>query len=236
MLKTIGSINFNSNSYKIVEFSGVRLISDTQLAQVLQFSKGARYVRTVVKRNNLNPMCLKSRANSSATLYSFLIQELGYTVQSIALSNNIYFFDIDNLLYFLSAIEVRDITVSNFMQSYFNIDERDINFHCTLRKENGFGKMLEDVTKSITLFEKQYDIDNYRVDFYSKEFNLAVEYDEDRHKYRQDEDELRQKHIENKLGCHFIRVKEGQESIGLGEVVEYLFKFSFEKSGILNEA
>lgn len=231
MLKTIGSINFDSKPYKVVEFSGVRVISDIQLSQVLQFSTGARHVRRIVKRNNLKPICLKNEVNSSAEMFSFLTQELEYTLQGVAQAKNIYFFDIDNLLYFLSASEIKDTAISNFIQSYFNISERDINFHCALRKEIGFAKVLEDVTKSITLFEKQYGVDNYRVDFYSKEFNLVVEYDEVEHIYRQNEDKLRQRHIENKLNCHFIRVKEGQESIGLGKVVEYLFKFSFEKVG-----
>lgn len=235
MLDNVGIISFNSKLYKVVELYGARVISDIQLAEILQFSTGVRHVRRIVKRNNLEVICLKKEAVSNKEVYSFLTHELGYTTQSVTQANNIYFFDIDNLLYFLSASEIKEDILSSFIRLYFNMSEEEIRFRHTLRKEFGFAKILEEVTKSITLFEQQYSVDNYRVDFYSEDFNLVVEYDENGHDYTQDKDKLRQKHIENKLGCHFIRVKEGQESVGLGKVVEYLFKFSFEKSRMLNE-
>ena len=231
MLDNVEFISFNSKIHKVVELYGTRVISDIQLAEILQFSTGVRHVRRIVKKNNLEVICLKKETVSNKKLCSFLTHELGYTTQSITQANNIYFFDINNLLYFLSASEIKEDTLSSFIQLYFNMNEGEVKFRHTLRKEFGFAMVLEDITKSITLFEQQYSVDNYRVDFYSKEFNLVVEYDEDRHDYTQEEDELRQKHIENKLGCHFIRVKEGQENIGLGEIVEYLFGFSSKIGG-----
>lgn len=231
MLDNVGIISFNSKLYTVVELYGTRVISDNQLAEILQFSTGVRHARRIVKRNNLDVICLKKEAVSNKEVCSFLTHELGYTTQSVTQANNIYFFDIDNLLYFLSVSEIKEDTLSTFIQLYFDVSEGEIKFRHTLRKEFGFAKVLDDITKSITLFEQQYRIDNYRVDFYSKEFNLVVEYDENGHNYRQNEDKIRQKHIENKLGCHFIRVKEGQESVGLGEIVKYLFGLSSKIEG-----
>lgn len=231
MLDKVGIISFNSKIYSVVELYGTRVISDIQLAEILQFSTGVRHVRRIVKRNNLEVICLKKEAVSNKEVNSFLTRELGYTAQSVIQANNIYFFDVDNLLYFLSASEIKEDVLSTFIQLYFDMSEGEIRFCHTLRKEIGFAKVLEDITKSITVFEQQYSVDKYRVDFYSKDFNLVVEYDENGHKYRQDEDELRQKHIENKLRCHFIRIKEGQESIGLGEIVKYLFGLSSKIEG-----
>ena len=48
----------------------------------------------------------------------------------------------------------------------------------------------------------------YYIDAYYPKFNLAIEYDEPDHKYKKEEDEQRQKCIEDKLGCKFIRIDE----------------------------
>jgi very-short-patch-repair endonuclease len=48
----------------------------------------------------------------------------------------------------------------------------------------------------------------YFIDFYIPDLNVAIEYDERGHKYQTDKDTNRQKFIENRLGCSFIRIKE----------------------------
>jgi len=53
-------------------------------------------------------------------------------------------------------------------------------------------------------FDRQRPLNNYIVDFYCKELQLAIEIDGDTHIYRYDYDEERQRNLE-KLGIHFLR-------------------------------
>ncbi len=53
-------------------------------------------------------------------------------------------------------------------------------------------------------FDRQRPIDNFIVDFYCKELNLAIEIDGDSHDYKYEEDVIRQKKLES-LGVHFLR-------------------------------
>ena len=53
-------------------------------------------------------------------------------------------------------------------------------------------------------FDRQRPIDNFIVDFYCKELNLAIEIDGDSHDYKYEEDVIRQKKMES-LGVHFLR-------------------------------
>jgi (E)-4-hydroxy-3-methylbut-2-enyl-diphosphate synthase len=53
-------------------------------------------------------------------------------------------------------------------------------------------------------FDRQRLINNYIVDFFCKELNLAIEIDGDTHIYRDDFDDERQRNLE-KLGVHFLR-------------------------------
>jgi very-short-patch-repair endonuclease len=76
-----------------------------------------------------------------------------------------------------------------------------------IRKEFVFG---EDIVKN--LFSDYAIIPQYPVlngehflDWYVPELNIAIEFDEEHHKYQTNEDRIRQKRIEGELGCRFIR-------------------------------
>jgi very-short-patch-repair endonuclease len=53
-------------------------------------------------------------------------------------------------------------------------------------------------------FDRQKPIDNYIVDFFCNELMLAIEIDGETHNYKIDEDELRQKRLEE-LGVRLVR-------------------------------
>lgn len=55
---------------------------------------------------------------------------------------------------------------------------------------------------------EQYPVDLYRIDIYIPEINLAIEYDEDRHKRQEKEDKERQEYIISVLKCTFMRIPE----------------------------
>lgn len=56
----------------------------------------------------------------------------------------------------------------------------------------------------------QYPIDKYRIDLYIPKYNIAIEIDEEEHRYKKEYDFRRQDYIENKIHCKFIRVNEGE--------------------------
>jgi very-short-patch-repair endonuclease len=56
-------------------------------------------------------------------------------------------------------------------------------------------------------FHRQRPIDNYSVDFYCHELNLAIEIDGNSHDYRVGEDLQRQKELES-FGIHFLRFED----------------------------
>lgn len=55
---------------------------------------------------------------------------------------------------------------------------------------------------------RQYRILGYCVDGYCKKLNLIIEIDEDYHSKKIQQDNIRQKEIENKLKCIFLRIKD----------------------------
>jgi very-short-patch-repair endonuclease len=79
--------------------------------------------------------------------------------------------------------------------------------------------MLDTIFKGVVAFETQYVVSNYRIDFYLPVLNLAVEYDENHHRYKQHKDKMREKEIKNILGCSFLRVKEGQELEAVNKIL-----------------
>lgn len=73
---------------------------------------------------------------------------------------------------------------------------------------------------------EQYSILTYKIDAYIPELNIAIEYDEDNHKYyTYEEQEYRQSLIESKLGCKFIRVTDlYSDEHNIGFVIKEIMK------------
>lgn len=64
-------------------------------------------------------------------------------------------------------------------------------------------------------YMEQFQVGNYRIDLYIPQYNLAIEIDEEEHKYKQDYDTIRQKYIEKQIHCKFIRINEGESCGGV---------------------
>ena len=70
----------------------------------------------------------------------------------------------------------------------------------------------------------QHNVDGYRIDLYFPKHKLALEYDEFDHLDRDIGYEVeRQKHIEEKLGCKFIRYNPHAEDFNLFKVINRIF-------------
>ena len=78
------------------------------------------------------------------------------------------------------------------------------------RKEYIFG---EDIIYNLFddyIIIPQYSVlgGKYIIDWYIPQLKLAIEFDEDNHKYKLEDDKKRQREIEEHLGCNFIRYKD----------------------------
>ncbi len=70
-------------------------------------------------------------------------------------------------------------------------------------------------------FDRQRPINNFIVDFYCKELQLAMEIDGDTHIYRYDYDEERQKELE-KLGVNFLRFEDIEVKKNMANVLRVI--------------
>ena len=94
------------------------------------------------------------------------------------------------------------------------------------RKEIDFLDMLEKTLEPFNLVGKsQYKVLNYKIDYYIPELNIAIEYDENNHSnYSYESHELRQKLIEEKLGCRFVRISDNKsKEYNVGLVIKEIF-------------
>lgn len=67
----------------------------------------------------------------------------------------------------------------------------------------------------------QCPVDNYRIDLYIPKYKIAIEIDEEEHKYKKNYDTVRQKYIEKQIHCKFIRVNEGKSC---GSIIAQIVK------------
>lgn len=99
------------------------------------------------------------------------------------------------------------------------------------RCEEQFSDMLERFIPEIK-FDRQFSVLQYRLDFYSRDYNLVVEYDEEQHENpshkkrdKQREAEL-SRQIKKDTGSKpcLIRVRKGSEIEGLRSIMAFAFR------------
>ena len=112
-------------------------------------------------------------------------------------------------------IKTKESILSKFNFNYIPYD----------RKEISFRRCLSDFLDALGIdFIHQFRVDKYRVDFYIPLYRIAIEYDEhDHRRYDREKETKRQKYIEEKLGCRFIRLSDSKSnSYNLGVISKYL--------------
>lgn len=81
-------------------------------------------------------------------------------------------------------------------------------------------------------FNEEFDLltINKRLDFYFKDLNVVVEYDEKSHESKIEDDLVRESLIKKELNNPtIIRVKEGEESDGVIRTITTLYKKNIKK-------
>ena len=95
------------------------------------------------------------------------------------------------------------------------------------RKELSFINQLETVLKPMGLSgTRQYNVLNYRIDYYIKSLNICIEYDENNHiGYSFEQHEGRQEEIKKELSCKFIRITDDKSDLeNIGIVISEILK------------
>lgn len=102
-----------------------------------------------------------------------------------------------------------DDTGATILSNKFKYNVRSARFEYKYLNE------IEDFLDVMNIeYIPQHLVDNYRIDLYIPNYNIAIEIDEEEHKYKKNYDTKRQKHIENLIHCEFVRITEG-ESCGV---------------------
>lgn len=72
---------------------------------------------------------------------------------------------------------------------------------------------------------EQHKVDKFSVDLYIPKYNLCIEYDENYHIFNLEKDKKRQKYIEEKLKCKFLRMNEKDNIFDFINKVLHYIKF-----------
>ncbi len=139
----------------------------------------------------------------------------------------------------LSVYFVKDSYISSRGKCYpkYQIDDEGVyiienKFKYNIRSARFEYKYLNEIENFLDIMNiaylEQYKVDNYKIDLYIPEFNIAIEIDEVEHKYKIKYDLVRQKYIEDKIHCKFIRINEG-ESCGsiIARITKILNQISY---------
>ena len=197
-----------------IDFNGECLFNGKQVAKILDYVNHVEAIRTKVRENQ--KIKLK---NSNVVNHDFRkLNNHGET--------------------FLTEEGVLDLicnskTISNSKKDEFieflknnNLIEHD-RVLTNQRKEINFLDKLEQALKPFNITGKrQYQVLNYKIDYYIPTLNIAIEYDENGHSwYTYEQHEGRQKEIEKELGCKFIRVTDNHsDEYNLGYIIKRIYE------------
>jgi very-short-patch-repair endonuclease len=91
--------------------------------------------------------------------------------------------------------------------------------------------IIIDAVEGLTACCKQYTVEGYRIDLYLRDINLAIECDEMGHENKDDLSEIiRQKTIEKKLGCTFLRFNPDDKNFKIGKIFNQIINQILQKS------
>ena len=84
--------------------------------------------------------------------------------------------------------------------------------------------------------QTECSVSGYRIDFYFRDYKVAIEVDEKGHKDRNIDHEIkRQKAIEKELGCEFIRINPDEENFNIFKTINEIHRHIKESTKKLTE-
>lgn len=184
------------------------LLTREQIGQALEYKDPTNAIQKIHKRhsNQLND-------------FSICISD--------GLGHDIYYYNLDGALTICSLSQKEQ--AYNFSQWLLHIanTNKEIKIIKT-RKEIEFVKLLTDFLDEYDIkYIKQFQYKNYRIDLYLPELLIAVEYDEDNHKYYSDDMEIiREENLKYDLGCNFIRLSDhDSDGRNLAKIINHIHTY-----------
>ena len=225
-------LQFEGQEIKVITNKGVEMFNLANSCRVIglirEKKNGTKIIRWDSLKEKINNILRNPNINEDGK------NEIEYVLNKINTSDseerkNI-FISVELLLNL--CLECKNEKARMFYSYLLDIN-KDIKFYpnCPERKEIKFLDKLEQALEPFNIKgEKQYPINinhkHYRIDYYIPQLNIAVEYDEKGHSsYTYEEHEGRQKEIEKKLVCRFIRVTDKKsDEYNIGLVFKKLFR------------
>ncbi|MFM7985831.1 MAG: hypothetical protein ACKPKO_41605, partial [Candidatus Fonsibacter sp.] len=95
-----------------------------------------------------------------------------------------------------------------------------------IRKEKEIISFIQDVLVQMMIpFEFQKNVNDFRIDLYLPDQNIAIEIDENNHAERDPLYEVeREAYIKNKLGCKFLRINPDADNFKLSSCIGIIMK------------
>lgn len=82
-----------------------------------------------------------------------------------------------------------------------------------------FKETIHNVFDGVVSYKEDLQVGQYNVEFYFPEIRLAVEYDEEPHKYHAKEDKEREKNINKVISCDFLRVTKANQLRAINKIL-----------------
>lgn len=203
--------NFKGNEVEIFEYKGEILFNPRNIAKCIGITEStlrdhiSKFTKTQVIK-------LKNKDISDVSLLDFRkLNNAGET-----------FLTKEGLLTLISNCHTEEKIKVDFLKLLGYEDKIIV----TTRDEIKFIEKLKNALMPFNIEGvKQYKVLNYRIDYYIPSLNIAIEYDENNHKnYTYEKHEGRQKEIEEKLGCRFIRISDDEtDEYNIGLVIKSIF-------------
>lgn len=206
----------------VIAIKGQRIITTELLAE--KYETESRRITENFNRN-------ESRFIEGKHYYLLQGKELQDFKNQYALSvakytSKLYVWTYEGILIHLEIANIEFNSKIDFISEYFGVCKDNIKRISLVRKETNFLDMLEKVLEPFCYKTKrQYSVLGYRIDLYIESLNVAIEYDENDHKkYSYEQQEGRQKEIETKLNCKFIRVSDKESDLyNIGLIIKEMF-------------
>ena len=166
-----------------------------------------------------------------------LIYNKIFTQNSVNRSNNIYLLSKSGYEILCSILENTEINIIN---KIFEVcfDTYNTNIILLTRYENEFKNLLFSILEDFITVKCQFPILQYRVDFFIPELSLIIEYDEEGHSHKINEDALREENIQNEfkrweeeeyVPVKIIRVNKNDELKSIKEIMKIVSKYDIVK-------
>ena len=91
----------------------------------------------------------------------------------------------------------------------------------SMKIENFEMKTLEIIQRSFKMHKSmtEYVVGPYRIDLYFTDLKIAVECDENHHRWTSSSDKVRQDELQSQLGCVFVRYRPDQPGFNIGDTI-----------------